>query len=201
MEVIDHTNFKEKFLFILLQHQIDTNHECDDFECVRVCSCGCGCECLCMWINKRMFKHGMSNFRLMLYAIISLPTAWKKTKKNNNNNVNELWHSNNTNINNNIRNLVQILRNDNKTIEKELQAKLITRWITSFQIVFVRARNSLLRLFSLIRWLIKYETMISRKLFTLINTPTLSPVIALAVHAPYSVQWAILFFFAISLSY
>lgn len=79
----------------------------------------------------------------------------KKEKKNNN--VNELWHSNNINMNN-IRNLLQISRNDNKTIEKELQAKLITRWITSFQIVLCERKIlSFKTFFSLIRLLIKYE--------------------------------------------
>lgn len=78
MEVIDHTKFKEKFLLILLEHQ---NRYKPWVWWLWVCVCECGCECLCMWINKRMFKHGMSNFRLVLHAIISLPTAWQKTKK------------------------------------------------------------------------------------------------------------------------
>lgn len=107
----------------------------------------------------------------------------KKEKKNNN--VNELWHSNNINMNN-IRNLVQISRNDNKTIEKELQAKLITRWITSFQIVLCEREILSFKTFFINSFAHKVrETMISRKLFTLINTPNLLP--WLCIHA-FTVQ-------------
>lgn len=68
-----------------------------------------------------MFEHVMSN---VLYVIIFFCQRHaRKQKKYYRQRVINTGNNNN----NNIRNLAQILTNDNKTIEKELQAKLITR--------------------------------------------------------------------------